>query len=221
MSNSPGTSHAVTADASGMAVSMTSTINLSFGSQVMVPETGLILNNEMNDFSVPNSTDAFGYVPSSANFIYPGKRPLSSITPMIVEHLANSTLYFLTGAAGGSHIITATLQVLWHALDWKMDSVQALLAPRFHDQLMPNSVSFLATRRYDARNGIHEFADRRSQVEFEYAYNNETSAFIEGKGLAITWAGYLSKAQALRKLPNGTFEVATDQRFPSGGGFAV
>ena len=137
---SHGTSHVVTADAPGMAISMTSTINLSFGSQVLVPETGLILNNEMNDFSVPNSTNAFGYIPSPANFIAPGKRPLSSINPMIVEHLLNGKLYFITGAAGGSHIITATLQVLWNVLDRNMTSPQALLAPRFHDQLSPNQV---------------------------------------------------------------------------------
>ena len=107
----------------------------------MVPETGLILNNEMNDFSVPNTTNRFGLIASTANYIRPGKRPMSSITPMIVEHLVNGSLYFVTGAAGGSHIITATLQILWYVLDWKMSSSEALEMPRLHDQLSPNKVS--------------------------------------------------------------------------------
>jgi gamma-glutamyltranspeptidase/glutathione hydrolase len=123
-----------------MAVSLTSTININFGSGIMVPETGLVMNNEMNDFSVPNASDAFGYAPSPANFAKPGKRPLSSICPVIVEFLANNTLYFVTGASGGSRIITATIQSLWHVLDQNKTVFQALNAPRFHDQLTPNQV---------------------------------------------------------------------------------
>src|SRR5579871_4806897 len=82
---SPGTSHIVAADENGMTISLTSTVNLLFGSRLMVPETGLIMNNEMNDFSIPGASNAFGYVPSPANYIRPGKRPLSSISPTIVE----------------------------------------------------------------------------------------------------------------------------------------
>ena len=108
-----GTSHVATADAQGMAITLASTVNLLFGSRLMVPETGVILNDEMNDFSVPGTSNAFGYVPSPANFVRPGKRPLSSISPVIVEHLDNSSLYFVVGAAGGSRIITATVQSLW------------------------------------------------------------------------------------------------------------
>lgn len=134
----PGTSHVVTADASGMAISLTTTINLLFGSQLMIPETGVIMNNEMNDFSIPNSSNAFGYVPSPSNFIRPGKRPLSSISPTIVEFLTNRTLYFVVGSAGGSRIITATIQNLWHVLDQGFSSIGALSEPRLHDQLQPN-----------------------------------------------------------------------------------
>lgn len=127
-----------------MAVSLTSTINLNFGSLVMVPETGLILNNEMNDFSVPNTTNEYGYVPSPENFIRPRKRPLSSITPVIVDSLndetKSQTAYFVTGGAGGSRIITATVLSLWRVLDQKMSLIEALEAPRWHDQLIPNSV---------------------------------------------------------------------------------
>ncbi|KAI4150156.1 MAG: hypothetical protein L6R39_002330 [Caloplaca ligustica] len=196
--DTPGTSHIVTADASGMAISLTTTINLLFGSGLMVPETGVIMNNEMNDFSIPNSSNAFGYVPSPSNFIRPGKRPLSSISPTIVEFLANSTLYFVVGSAGGSRIITATIQNLWHVLDQGFNSSGALAQPRLHDQLQPN------------------------QVSFEYAYNNETVAFMKSLGHNVTWvAPGQSTAQALRRLPNGTFEAAGEPRQKASGGFVV
>jgi gamma-glutamyltranspeptidase/glutathione hydrolase len=103
--NDHGTSAVVVSDASGMSISLTTTINTLFGSQVMIPETGVIMNNEMNDFSIPGVSNAFGYVPSPANYIRPGKRPLSSISPTIVEH-SNGTLYYVVSSAGGSRIIT-------------------------------------------------------------------------------------------------------------------
>lgn len=121
-----------------MAISLTTTVNLLFGSQLMVESTGVIMNNEMNDFSIPNSSNAFGYIPSPSNYIRPGKRPLSSISPTIVEFLSNNTLNFAVGAAGGSRIITATIQNLWHVLDQGLDTAAALSQPRLHDQLQPN-----------------------------------------------------------------------------------
>ncbi|KAL8846112.1 MAG: hypothetical protein Q9221_008780 [Calogaya cf. arnoldii] len=194
----PGTSHIVAADASGMAITLTTTINLLFGSQLMVESTGVIMNNEMNDFSIPNSSNAFGYVPSPSNFIRPGKRPLSSISPTIVEFLSNNTLYFVVGAAGGSRIITSTIQNLWHVLDQDLNTAAALAQPRLHDQLQPN------------------------QVSFEYAYNNETVTFMKSLGHNVTWvAPGQSTAQALRRLPNGTFEAAGEPRQKASGGFAV
>ncbi|KAL8808241.1 MAG: hypothetical protein Q9223_006678 [Gallowayella weberi] len=194
----PGTSHIVTADASGMAITLTTTINLGFGSQLMVESTGVIMNNEMNDFSIPNSSNAFGYVPSPSNYIRPGKRPLSSISPTIVEFLSNSTLYFAVGAAGGSRIITATIQNLWHVLDQGLDTASALAQPRLHDQLQPN------------------------QVSFEYAYNNQTVAFMKSLGHNVSWtAPGASTAQGLRRLPNGTFEAAGEPRQKASGGFVV
>ncbi|KAL9136996.1 MAG: hypothetical protein Q9175_001801 [Cornicularia normoerica] len=193
-----GTSHIVTADASGMAISLTTTVNLLFGSQIVVPETGVIMNNEMNDFSIPNQSNAFGYEPSPANFIQPGKRPLSSISPTIVEYLKNGTLYFVIGSAGGSRIITATVQNLWHVLDQKETVKESLAEPRLHDQLIPNTVSF------------------------EYAYNNETTAFMKSLGHNVTWvAPGLSTAQGLRRLPNGTFEAAGEPRQHNSAGFAI
>ncbi|KAK5123893.1 hypothetical protein LTR85_002089 [Meristemomyces frigidus] len=193
----PGTSAIVTSDINGMAVSLTTTVNLLFGSHIMVPETGIILNDEMNDFSIPGSSNAFGYIPSPSNYIRPGKRPLSSITPTIVEH-ANGTLYFVAAAAGGSRIITATLQQLWHVLDQNMTAPEALAMPRLHDQLVPN------------------------QVTFEYAYDNETVAFMATRGHNVTWvAPGVSTAQSIRRLGNGTFEPAGEPRQLNSGGYAI
>ena len=118
-----------------MAISLTTTVNLLFGSQLVVPETGVIMNNEMNDFSIPGQSNAFGYAPSPANFIKPGKRPLSSISPTIVEWIRNGTLYYVIGSAGGSRIITATVQNLWHVLDQNETVKESLAEPRLHDQV--------------------------------------------------------------------------------------
>ncbi|KIW01674.1 gamma-glutamyltransferase [Verruconis gallopava] len=193
----PGTSHVVVADRSGMAISLTTTVNLLFGSHLMVPETGVIMNNEMNDFSIPGVSNAFGYRPSPANYIKPGKRPLSSISPTIVEY-PDGGLYFVVGAAGGSRITTATIQNLWHVLDQNMTSPEALAEPRLHDQLIPDTVSF------------------------EYAYNNATVQFMKDHGHNVSWvAPGASTAQALRLLPNGTFEAAGEPRQLNSGGYAI
>ena len=195
--DTPGTSAVAVADASGMAISLTTTVNLYFGSHVMVPETGVIMNNEMNDFSVPGTSNAFGYLPSPNNFIRPGKRPQSSITPTIVEH-DDGSLYFVVGAAGGSRIITSTLQNLWHVLDQNMTAPEALAAPRFHDQLVPNTCSF------------------------EWAYNNATVEYMDERGHDVEWmAPGSSSAQSLRLLPNGTFEAAGEPRQENSGGYVI
>lgn len=195
--NTPGTSHIVAADKDGMAVSVTTTINTLFGSTVIVPETGVILNNEMNDFSIPGTQNAFGYIPSPANFIRPGKRPLSSISPIIAE-TADGKLFFAVGSAGGSRITTATIQNVVHLIDQSLDSRSTLAKPRFHDQLVPN------------------------QVTFEYAYDNSTVAYLKGLGHNVTWiAPGQSTAQVLRLLPNGTFEAAGEPRQKNSGGYAV
>ncbi|RMZ83010.1 hypothetical protein DV737_g1768, partial [Chaetothyriales sp. CBS 132003] len=195
--NTPGTSHVVTADANGLAISLTTTINTFFGSQIIIPETGIIMNNEMNDFSIPGVSNAFGYIPSPSNYIRPGKRPLSSTSPTIVE-FPNGTLYYVIGAAGGSRIITSTIQNLIHILDQNLTVPEALAQPRLHDQLIPNRVSF------------------------EYAYDNETVAFMKSLGHNVTWvAPGQSSAQGIRRLPNGTFEAAGEPRQLNSGGFTV
>lgn len=151
----------------------------------------------MNDFSIPGSSNAFGYIPSPSNYIRPGKRPLSSISPVIAEFGMNRTLYFLTSSAGGSRIITANIQNLVNVLDKNLTAPQALAQPRFHDQLV-------------------------SQVSFEYTYDNETTAYLRSLGANITWvAPGQSTAQGIRRLPNGTFEAAGEPRQLNSGGFAV
>ncbi|KAM0263291.1 hypothetical protein ACHAPA_008782 [Fusarium lateritium] len=193
----PGTSHISTADSSGMAVSLTSTLNLVFGSQLMIPETGLIMNNEMDDFSVPNRSNAFGFIPSAANFIRPGKRPLSSMSPYIVEYASNKSLAVVIGGAGGSRIITSTVQGLINILDRGMDALSAVLEPRIHDQLVPN------------------------MVLLEYTFDNGTRESLIRKGHETGWQVHGSDLQVVRRLPNGTFEAASESRQLDSGGFAV
>lgn len=193
----PGTSHITTADKSGLAISLTTTINTLFGSQVMVPETGIIMNNEMNDFSIPGASNFFGYIPSPANYVAPGKRPLSSISPTIVES-PDGKLYLVIGSAGGSRIITATIQNIHHVLDRGLSVSEALAQPRLHDQLNP-AVS-----------------------AFEYSYDNSTVAYMKTLGHNVSWVPPgQSTAQGLRLLPNGTFEAAGEPRQLASGGFAV
>ncbi|KAE8146225.1 gamma-glutamyltranspeptidase-domain-containing protein [Aspergillus avenaceus] len=192
-----GTSHMTTADNSGLTISAITTINLLFGSRVMVPETGIIMNNEMDDFSTPGSSNSFGYIPSEANYIRPGKRPLSSLTPTIVTH-PNGSVYLATGSAGGSRIITATVQNVIHVIDEGLSAAEALAKPRLHDQLIPN------------------------RVQFEYAYDNGTVAFMKSLGHNVTWvAPGSSTAQAIRVLPNGTFDAAGEPRQLDSGGFSI
>ena len=187
----------MTVDEDEMAISLTTTINDFFGSQIMVPETGIIMNDEMNDFSIPVIDNAFGNKPSPANLIQPGKRPLSSISPVIVEFLTNSSLYFVVGGAGGTRIITSVVETLWHVLDQGLTAPEALARPRFHDQLSPN------------------------QVEFDWTYDNSTVAYMASRGHNCTWVEPgISIVQAIRRLPNGTLEAATDPDLFNGGGYA-
>lgn len=200
-----GTSATVAADKTGLTIAVTSTINTLFGSRLMVPETGVIMNNEMNDFSMPNTTNAFGYIPSEANFIRPFKRPLSSISPTIVE-FPNGTVYLSHASAGGSRIITEIIQHLWHVLDHNMTSAEALAQPRLHDQLSPNTVTF-------------EWGSELFGVK---GYSNETTSFFKEIGANVAFiAPGSTTAQALRRLPNGTFEAAGEPRQLNSGGFAV
>ncbi|KAF9531606.1 gamma-glutamyltranspeptidase [Crepidotus variabilis] len=133
-----GTSHTSVVDRNGMAVAITSTINLIFGSQVMDPETGIILNDEMDDFSTPGFPNGFGLWPSPYNYPEPGKRPLSSIAPTIIEN-SDGTFYVAIGGSGGSRIFPAIFQTLLN-LDWGMNVQEAVEYGRLHNQLYPLEV---------------------------------------------------------------------------------
>jgi len=119
-----------------MAVALTSTVNLIFGSQVMDPITGILFNDEMDDFSTPGTPNAFGLWPSPFNYPEPGKRPLSSITPTILEH-EDGSFNVALGGSGGSRIFGAVLQVLLGIDVWGLDASAAIEFGRAHDQLYP------------------------------------------------------------------------------------
>ncbi|KAI0076121.1 gamma-glutamyltranspeptidase [Panus rudis PR-1116 ss-1] len=133
-----GTSHSSILDKDGMAVAITSTVNLVFGSQVMDPVTGVILNDEMDDFSTPGLPNAFGLWPSPYNYPQPHKRPLSSTAPTIMEDESGDFLLAI-GGSGGSKIFPAVFQVILN-LDWGQDISTAIEYGRLHDQLYPYEV---------------------------------------------------------------------------------
>ncbi|UBF29621.1 gamma-glutamyltransferase [Kovacikia minuta CCNUW1] len=136
---SPDTSHLNVVDETGTAVSLTFTINLEFGAGVVVPGTGILLNNEMDDFAIaPDVPNAFGLVGRDANAIAPGKTPLSSMTPTIVTE--NGQLRLVAGSPGGSTIITTVLQVVLNVLVYDMDARRAVAAPRLHHQWLPDQL---------------------------------------------------------------------------------
>ena len=133
------TTHFSAADAAGNWVACTATINTSYGSKVVVPGTGVVLNNEMDDFSAqPGTANFFGLVGAEANAVAPGKRPLSSMSPTLV--LRNGQPILSVGAAGGPTIITQTLLAIIHVVDFGRDPAEALAQPRFHQQWSPDEL---------------------------------------------------------------------------------
>lgn len=134
-----GTTHLTIVDEEGGVVTLTSTVNGWFGSRVLDTKTGIILNNEMDDFSIPGHPNMFGLWPSPYNHPEPFKRPLSSTAPTIVQR--NGELLAALGGSGGSRIFGSVLQTLLHILDGSDPSL-AIEAPRVHDQLFPPLVSF-------------------------------------------------------------------------------
>lgn len=132
------TTHLTTADMDGNWVAITSTINTTFGSCVVIPGTGVVMNNEMDDFSIsPGTPNYFGLIGAEANCIEPGKRPLSSMSPTIVLDAAGEPR-LTCGAAGGPRIISAVLQCLVRVLDLDMTVEQALSELRVHHQWSPD-----------------------------------------------------------------------------------
>ncbi len=134
---SPDTTHLSVVDAAGNAVSLTTTLNFSFGNGIAVPGAGFLLNNEMTDFSAkPGAPDGFGLLTGEANAVAPGKRPLSAMTPTIL--LKDGRVVLVTGSPGGSRIINAVMQNIVNVLTFGMNVASANHAPRIHHQWMPD-----------------------------------------------------------------------------------
>jgi gamma-glutamyltranspeptidase/glutathione hydrolase len=138
--NDSGTTHLSVTDAAGNAVAITKTINTPYGSGVTIAGTGILMNNEMDDFAkAPNAPNAYGLIDTRGmNAIAPLKRPLSSMTPTIVAK--DGRTVFVTGSPGGPRIISTTLLTILNHLDYGMDPQAAVSAPRFHHQWIPDKL---------------------------------------------------------------------------------
>ena len=170
----PSTSHLSVVDSAGNAVSLTQTINLWFGSCLVAAGTGVVLNDEMDDFAVlPGLPNAFGLIGGAANAVAPGKRPLSSMTPTIVLHGERPAI--VAGSPGGSRIITTVLQVLLNVIDFGMTIDRAVSAPRVHFQWVPDVLFY-------EKNGLALDVQRR----------------LRALGHILRQAGPMGNAQAIR-----------------------
>jgi gamma-glutamyltranspeptidase/glutathione hydrolase len=135
------TTHYSVVDSEGNAVSVTYTINGSFGATVVAPGTGFLLNNEMDDFTVkPGVPNLFGLIQGKANSVAPGKRPLSSMSPTLVTK--DGKIFLVVGSPGGPRIITITLETIMNIIDYGMAPQEAVDAPRIHHQWLPDEVFY-------------------------------------------------------------------------------
>ena len=171
-----GTSHFSIIDAAGNALACTETINTGYGSYVVVPRYGIVLNNEMDDFAaVPGKPNAFGLMQSAANAVEPGKKPLSSMTPTIL--VRDGRAVHVAGASGGPRIISATLQVLLNMTRFGMSPEEAVVAPRFHHQWLPDELlleePLKATLSKDLEQRGHRVASRGKLAAAQAAARGE------------------------------------------------
>lgn len=150
------TTHIAAADAEGNWVAITATVNTAFGSKVVVPGTGVVLNDEMDDFSImPGVPNAFGLVGAKNNAVAPGKRPLSSMSPTIVLDAEKQPI-LTVGAAGGPKIITAVILAIVRYLDFQQSLAEAIGDPRFHHQWRPNTVQVEKTLAPEIVDGLRQ-----------------------------------------------------------------
>jgi gamma-glutamyltranspeptidase / glutathione hydrolase len=184
------TTHFVVADSHGSVVSVTYTLNTNFGSGIVASGTGIVLNNEMDDFSAkPGVPNAYGLVGGDANAVEPKKRPLSSMSPTIV--LKDGKPWLVTGSPGGARIITTTLQVLVNSIDFGMNPAEAGSAVRTHHQWLPD------------------------ELRIERGLSPDTVAILRGYGHKVVERPSMGDTQTIQILPTG-FYGYSDQRDPNG-----
>ncbi len=190
------TTHFSIVDSAGDAVAVTTTLNSWYGNGVTVAGAGFVLNNEMNDFtSKPGTPNQFGLVQGKANAVAPGKRPLSSMTPTVVVGPAGK-LRMVTGTPGGSTIITTVFQTISNVLDYHMNVVQAVDAPRVHDQDLPDQIF------YEPRGLEPQTVTKLRQMGYTMVERKETSGdvqmiVVQSDGTLAGWSDPRSGGRAI------------------------
>ena len=185
---SPETTHYSIVDGEGNAVSITTTLNNSYGSKVFVGGSGFLLNDEMDDFSAKaGSPNLYGLIGSKANEIQPNKRMLSSMTPTIVEE--NGQLKMVVGTPGGATIITSVFQVVLNTLEMGMNMQQAVEYPRFHHQWMPEKITAEPKR-----------------------FSEEQQIRLQTKGYTFAPVSAIGLVEGILVLPNGNLQGGADSR---------
>ena len=183
------TTHYSVIDVDGNVVANTYTLNLSYGSGIAVAGAGFLLNDEMDDFAAkPGVPNAFGLIGGEANAVEPGKRPLSSMTPVIV--FADGEPWFATGSPGGSRIITTTLQMIVNIIDHGMNIADAANQPRMHHQWLPDVLTL------------------------EKGYGPDTIQLLEAKGHTIRVTNSTATSAQTVAFKDGWFRGASDPRRP-------
>ncbi|WP_298775876.1 gamma-glutamyltransferase [uncultured Shewanella sp.] len=172
------TTHYSVVDKWGNAVSNTYTLNFSYGSGLVAKGTGVLLNNEMDDFSAKAGTpNGFGLIGGHANAVEPKKRPLSSMSPTIV--MQDGEPYIVTGSPGGSRIITTTLQIILNVIDHHLNIAEATIAPRVHHQWLPD------------------------EIRVEQGINKDTINLLENKGHEVSIKNAMGSTQSIIMTEKG------------------